>query len=110
MIPSHPSPLPHPLLICLHHHQSPRSFPVAHVAFRLEQIAAALWPQTNTVARPCGDAVAVALRKACRYSLPAVQRAYEKLFSRRTGLGQADAELSATKLRAQLLRCEKGEE
>ncbi|MEW5305512.1 MAG: hypothetical protein WDW36_008046 [Sanguina aurantia] len=80
------------------------SFPVAHVAFRLEQIAAALWPQANAVARPCGDAVAVALRRACRHSLPAVQRAYERLFSRRTGLGQADAELSATKLRAQLLR------
>lgn len=103
---------PHPTLGTPYHahpthpptYAPPRSFPVAHVAFRLEQIAAALWPQANAVARPCGDAVAVALRRACRHSLPAVQRAYERLFSRRTGLGQADAELSATKLRAQLLR------
>jgi len=81
------------------------SFPVAHVAFRLEQLAAGVWPASDVsdTERTTDEAVVRALHGACKGNLAAVQRVYEVLLARRAP-GISDVELSSVRVKTQLLR------
>lgn len=92
-----------------------RSFPAPHVAFRLEQIAAGLWPTppAGTPAPPpasdhaagsSSGVVAHAVLAACRGSLPSAQRCYELVLSRRAGSLVPGAEAAPVRLRTAMLR------
>jgi hypothetical protein len=85
------------------------SFPLPFVAFRLEQMAAGLWPPgapPSSEPPPPGDSVSGVVSRclshACRGSLPSLQRAYELLLARRAP-GVPDAELASVRMRTQLL-------
>ncbi len=86
-----------------------RSFPIAHVALRLEQIAAGLWPTDAATNEPHPDPSRAvrALRAACSRALggagAAVLAVYEALLSKRVA-GIADGELASAPMRLQLLR------
>lgn len=82
------------------------SLPLAHVAARLEQLAAGLWPEGGRAAPEplaVGDTGVRALLEACRGSVAAVQRVYDALLAHRA-LGISDAELATPQLKTQLLR------
>ncbi|KAF5829261.1 Non-repetitive/WGA-negative nucleoporin C-terminal-domain-containing protein [Dunaliella salina] len=84
------------------------SFPATHVAFRMEQVAAGLWPTAHAAATTAadgykGDAMARAMLGACHNSLPAALRVYELLLARRAP-GVPEAELAQVRLKVSLLR------
>jgi len=87
---------------------SEASFPATHVAFRMEQVAAGLWPTAHAAATTAadgykGDAMARAILGACHNSLPAALRVYELLLARRAP-GVPEAELAQVRLKVSLLR------
>jgi hypothetical protein len=107
-----------PVLSSLHDDAHPcfasrvaRSFPVAHVVFRLCQLAAGAWPAPaagSSAGAPAdsaaaGDAIAQAIVSACRGSLPAAQRVLELLLTRRAP-GVPEASLATLAMRTVVLR------
>lgn len=90
------------------------SFPVVHVATRLEQLAAGQWPYGEQAEAgqwpgvfplPGPKRVISALVKACKGDARAVQRVYDALLGRKVaGIGVSESELSRREFRVHLLR------
>ncbi|KAK9806121.1 hypothetical protein WJX72_002210 [[Myrmecia] bisecta] len=78
------------------------AFPAAHVALRLEQVAAGQWPE-RAQPLPAVERVAAVLLKACGDAEDAVLRIYDALLSVR-GSEEHGEELHAPLLRLRLLR------
>jgi hypothetical protein len=78
------------------------TFPAPCLTLRLEQAAAGLWPDPSEKPEP-SDVVVRSLLRACKGSVPAVQRAYEALLGRKAQ-GILEEDMPSPALRAQLLR------